>query len=319
MGLTHYQLVSSLCTNKKLYQFLYLTLSNIQIVYSQSMYVHFSENIYIIIHTTMMDEIECLVALGERKKLIQCNKSQFLQKIAELFNIVDAFELQTFNSDYEDWIETSVESIENKTKIKVVLLPTIIDVSTTIVDNPTAGIEPDIPNNTNNLKTLPRPYRLPKFTPDLEASMIHVDSVTATTRRRVVQALFEDIIQYTMYPNSREYNDVCALLIYKYPKLSDKSISMHINARPYESWLRSLITKFKSERQKIKSHDVVEEMRRKHSSVHKAVNNTNAITIEKKNRLQFSVMPFEGENEETMPNHIEDIRIQCLNDCMTAA
>ncbi|KAK4875654.1 hypothetical protein RN001_012076 [Aquatica leii] len=261
----------------------------------------------------------CLAIFGERKKVLRCDKSELIQVIRDQFEIHEKLEIQTFNSDYDEWTEADINTLENKVKIKIVIVPT-----TSLEFSDSLLLSNIVSENVERrdaysveLGVLPRPYRLPKFAPDLETLIKSVTTVSASMRRRIVQTLFDDMFQYTKYPNSREYNDVCALLIYKYPNLSDKTPFIHIHSRPYESWHRGLVTKFKSERQKIKTDVIVNDMRQKHASVRKAVDTENS-SLEKKQRLATAV-PSDDENEDTLRSHLEDIRYQCeselVKDC----
>ncbi|XP_066498799.1 sterile alpha motif domain-containing protein 3-like isoform X1 [Hoplias malabaricus] len=92
--------------------------------------------------------------------------------------------------------------------------------------------------------TFPAIFVVPKFPRFVQTKLYKKDAwnIVSSDRHKIIRTLYESMAQYSMYPSTNEYVQVCKALILKYPFLKDKE------GNGYHTWHMSLKRKFKFER-----------------------------------------------------------------------
>ncbi|XP_065671399.1 uncharacterized protein LOC136089358 isoform X2 [Hydra vulgaris] len=121
----------------------------------------------------------------------------------------------------------------------------------------------DIKSTTNEktLRVFPFVYSMPVLPQHISVALQKAKdkaSLEPFAEHSLVRILFEDLIQYDLYPSSVMYNSVCSAIVRTYPNLCDRVIVMKgKSSKLYVTWLDSLRTKFKSERAKYSNDESV--------------------------------------------------------------
>ncbi|XP_065676192.1 uncharacterized protein LOC136092275 isoform X2 [Hydra vulgaris] len=117
--------------------------------------------------------------------------------------------------------------------------------------------------NTSELKSFPTVYCLPMLPKHLTAALEKASSkadLDVSSERQLIRVVYDDLLQYSLYPTSLMYQAVCQAIVRTYPKLQDKIVFLRQKAsKPYATWLDSLKTRFKSERSKMHNVSSVQE------------------------------------------------------------
>ncbi|XP_065683563.1 uncharacterized protein LOC105845301 isoform X2 [Hydra vulgaris] len=113
------------------------------------------------------------------------------------------------------------------------------------------------------LQQFPIVYCLPKLPKSLKAALEKASSkadLDMSSERQLIRVVYDDLLQYSLYPTSQMYQAVCQAIVQTYPKLQDKIVFLRQKAsKPYATWLDSLKTRFKSERAKMHNLSLVQE------------------------------------------------------------
>jgi hypothetical protein len=273
------------------------------------------------------------VTFGIDKKVISVSSKERRSIIGALqpdFEISgDNLLIQTWDVDFSHWINVSDTTVlPDKGKLQIILKAgqdsdvRTPSVSVTSSNTPCSAVLPDRHNppvETPSSSRWPDVYSLPTFPKQLQddlhkaASLVSVDS---SVLHQVIRVLYEDIVQYTIYPTSQQYQEVCQCIIRMFPQLRDRAVfNGKSSCQPYKTWHAMLATKFKSERGKMSKHPHVQAARCKYSVMRKlipVVVDTSASDKQAKrcSRPQPEVVTVEcdGEDATSIAGHVKTMQ-----------
>ncbi|XP_033111013.1 sterile alpha motif domain-containing protein 3-like [Anneissia japonica] len=159
----------------------------------------------------------------------------------------------------------------------------------------------DVPS----LSKWPSPYQVPVLPHDVEGLLKQEDKSVLSRRyyRKIIQSLFEDMIQYTLYPTTAQYTEVARALVTKFKILKDKSG----NSTGHDTWRESLKNKFKHERAPlIHNEDVLKRKKIFGHSKKAAVKDDEERTV-KYVKLDVIKESTSGEDQASISKHVTDL------------
>ncbi|GAB1601279.1 uncharacterized protein LOC115217157 isoform X2 [Argonauta hians] len=110
-------------------------------------------------------------------------------------------------------------------------------------------------------KPWPVPFRIPThlFRPELKATLASQQVLSRKMKSALIQAIYDEMINYTVYPTSSQYKEVSMAIITEYSHLRDSVPG----GKGYESWSATLSDKFRNERRIMTNIEVVEKRKRR--------------------------------------------------------
>ncbi|XP_029642638.1 uncharacterized protein LOC115217157 isoform X1 [Octopus sinensis] len=110
-------------------------------------------------------------------------------------------------------------------------------------------------------KPWPVPFRIPThlFRPELKSTLASKQVLSRKMKSALIQAIYDEMINYTVYPTSSQYKEVAMAIITEYSHLRDTVPG----GKGYESWSATLSDKFRNERRIMTNIEVVEKRKRR--------------------------------------------------------
>lgn len=110
-------------------------------------------------------------------------------------------------------------------------------------------------------KPWPVPFRIPThlFRPELKSTLASKQILSRKMKSALIQAIYDEMINYTVYPTSSQYKEVAMAIITEYSHLRDNIPG----SKGYESWSATLSDKFRNERRIMTNIEVVEKRKRR--------------------------------------------------------
>ncbi|XP_071833259.1 sterile alpha motif domain-containing protein 3-like isoform X1 [Apostichopus japonicus] len=269
-----------------------------------------------------MSQVEALkwyhVTYGSRKRVFLCSASDVEPEIKSQFGI-KKFRLQVFDKDFDDWVDIDGDIEEEQMEDKAVKLNVIGErdevaclsassfTSSSSSDDTVilAGNERDVPCTSDvsdsfheEEKFLPWPHKFELHQDDVRrdilVELLKGGPVSNRIKSAVIQATFDKMCLFTVYPTTDQYNTAAKAVIKSFPNLAIKLPF----CEPYDALKNALKDKFRNERRHM-TRDVV---------VKKRKTSTHATTDEGERKEGADWTLPEGETEETIKLHIKELQ-----------
>ncbi|XP_078493512.1 sterile alpha motif domain-containing protein 3-like isoform X2 [Ciona intestinalis] len=147
-------------------------------------------------------------------------------------------------------------------------------------------------------------YKLPRMPFHIKAGIDscseNIGNLSSSMRREINKWLFNDIIQYTLYPSSLEYNTVAIQLVREFPFLADKNDRSKLG-----TWVDGIRQKFRDARRPMTHIPEVMEMKKRFGTKHPRPAVIEKETTPAKRRLLQT--EDIGEDEHSMAAHTKDM------------
>ncbi|PIK41884.1 hypothetical protein BSL78_21258 [Apostichopus japonicus] len=221
------------------------------------------------------------VTYGSRKRVFLCSASDVEPEIKSQFGI-KKFRLQVFDKDFDDWVDIDGDIEEEQMEDKAVKLNVIGErdevaclsassfTSSSSSDDTIilAGNERDVPCTSDvsdsfheEEKFLPWPNKFELHQDDVRrdilVELLKGGPVSNRIKSAVIQATFDKMCLFTVYPTTDQYNTAAKAVIKSFPNLAIKLPF----CEPYDALKNALKDKFRNERRHM-TRDVVVKKRK---------------------------------------------------------
>ncbi|KAJ8035843.1 Sterile alpha motif domain-containing protein 3 [Holothuria leucospilota] len=255
------------------------------------------------------------VTFGLRKRVLVCTPADINHQIESEFE-VKKFRTQVFYNDFDDWVDVNgqreIEEMEEKAiKLRVIEesddvpnLSTFSSASSTCSDDTIILVGNDVPSTSDvsdsfndEKRFLPWPKKFEinqdDVRKDMREQLLKGETVSSRMKSAVIQATFEKMCLYTIYPTTEQYNVASQAVITTFPCLTTKTRF----CEPFDAVKNALKDKFRNERRHMKFEEVSKKRKKSLSSTGEPAGK----------RASAAIIP-EGETEETIDMHVKGMQ-----------